>query len=145
MCWIGIIRPAKQYDANAILRVTSDNPLIDPEILDRLITFYQDNAGRYDYVSTQPDSAHTFPVGLGAEIVSFKALQEAANQATKAHEREHVTPYIYQHPAEYRLGGIRNAEDLSRYRWTVDTPEDFQLIEKILTALYPVNPQFHDG
>ncbi len=121
-----------------IVRITGDCPLIDPEVIDDVITFYL--AGNFNYASNSVEP--TFPDGLDIEIFRFSALEEAWNEACRPSQREHVTPFIYQHPDRYRIGHYKNTEDLSHLRWTVDEQEDFDLINKIYEALYPVMPNF---
>ena len=84
----------------------------------------------------------TFPRGLDAEIFSFEALNKAHRLAVDKSEREHVTLHMYRHPELYRLKNVTYSEDLSNYRWTVDTLEDFELIKRILEHLYPRKPDF---
>jgi spore coat polysaccharide biosynthesis protein SpsF len=78
----------------------------------------------------------TFPVGLDAEIFTYESLSRAYREAHREYEREHVTPYIYQHPDTFRLRSYTNDVNLSRYRWTLDTLEDFTLINEIYNRLY---------
>lgn len=129
---------AKNYSANTIVRVTADCPLIDPGTIDRVIHFFAE--GGYDYASNV--LRRTFPRGMDVEVFTFAALETTHNESKTSPEREHVTPFIYNRPERFRLGGIQHPSDESGYRWTVDTPEDFSLIEKILTALYPSKPSF---
>lgn len=129
---------ALQAGAETVVRITGDCPLMDPAVVDRVIEEYQ--GGSADYVSNTLE--RTYPRGLDVEVFSFSALEEAWRYGRSPAEREHVTPYIYRHPESYVLGNVRNARDLSHHRWTVDTPEDFQLVKKILTLLYPVQPHF---
>jgi len=75
-------------------------------------------------------------------VFSMRALEEAHQEAVKPQEREHVTPFINQQPHRYRLANVAYASDQSRYRWTVDTPDDFQLISRMLENLIPRKPQF---
>ncbi len=83
------------------------------------------------------------PRGLDTEVVSFKVLTECFNEATEQPDREHVTPFIYRrHPERYRIKYMEFPEDLSRHRWTVDTPEDFKLIKNIIEELYPFKTEF---
>jgi spore coat polysaccharide biosynthesis protein SpsF len=124
---------------DAIVRITSDCPLIDPTIIDEIILFYHTH--QYDYVSNGLE--RTYPRGLDVEVFSFQALEEAWTQSLKQEEREHVTPYIYRHPEMFRLKNIVLSPAAAQYRWTVDTPEDFALIKLILEHLYPINPHFH--
>ena len=128
---------AQMYGSSTILRITSDCPLIDPALIDRTIDFYRRNS--FDYVSTD----HTiYPRGMDVEIFSRDMLDTANHQALKPADREHVTPYFYQNPALFSIGTYTEAIQASQYRLTVDTPEDFQLIQVLLEKLYPNNPKF---
>ena len=131
---------AKQASAETVVRVCGDSPLVDPELVDRTIERYLKDRGELDYVSNV--LKRTFPRGLDCEVFSFKALEEATREATLKSEREHVTPFIYNRPQRYRLAGVEGDRDLSGYRWTVDTEEDFELIQKILSQVSPENPAF---
>ena len=131
---------AKEHSAETIVRVCADSPLVDPAVTEKTLRHFQKNPGRFDYVSNV--LRRTYPRGLDCEVFSFKALEEAHREAREKSEREHVTPFIYNHPERYRLGGVENDTDESRYRWTVDTAEDFELIRAILTELYPLKPDF---
>ncbi|HAO22836.1 MAG TPA: acylneuraminate cytidylyltransferase, partial [Desulfobacteraceae bacterium] len=84
----------------------------------------------------------SYPRGMDTEVFSFNALSEAFYEAVESHEREHVTPFIYRQPHRYRLGNVSFHEDQSRHRWTLDTPEDYDLICRITELLYPKNPMF---
>jgi spore coat polysaccharide biosynthesis protein SpsF len=79
---------------------------------------------------------------MDTEVISRSLLKEAFENATIEPEREHVTYYFYTHPDRYRLGIVRSPTNLSQHRWTVDVPEDFELISRLIAALYPKNPQF---
>jgi spore coat polysaccharide biosynthesis protein SpsF len=130
---------AKQYGANTIVRLTSDCPVIDPIIIENTINYYLNN--NFDYVSNTLE--RTFPRGMDTEVFSFQALERAFNEGEEKHFREHVTPYIYQNPDIFKLGSFYSKKDNSQYRLTVDTQEDFDLIEKIILNLYPRNNQFN--
>ncbi|MCB1119051.1 MAG: glycosyltransferase family protein [Chlamydiia bacterium] len=131
---------AKQHNAEVVVRITADCPLIDPHLIDQALVHFLTFYPRYDYVSNTLE--RTYPRGLDVEVFSFKALEEAHTHATAPEEREHVTPYIYRHPEKYTLDQFKYPVDLSLYRWTVDTPEDLALITKIIEALYPTHPTF---
>ncbi len=130
---------ATKFEADIVVRVTSDCPLIDPAIVDRVIKYYKDE-GNYDYVSNT--LIRTYPRGMDTEVFSFKVLEEVYLNAQEISEREHVTPFIYKNPGHYKLGNVRNNEDKSEHRWTVDTTEDFELISMIIEQLYFSNPSF---
>lgn len=129
------------YQADVVVRLTADCPLIDPEIVDRVITEYLSNYPQYDYVSNTIE--RTYPRGLDTEVFSFQALQVAYYNARAPHLREHVTPYIYMNPQIFNLGNVLDKTDHSKHRWTVDTTEDFELIKRIIEQLYPNKPLFN--
>lgn len=127
--------------ADTIVRVTSDCPLIDPALVDETIRFFHEESANFDYVSNSLET--TYPLGMGVEVFSFRALQEAYSEGTEKADREHVTPFLYTHPERYLIGGIRFPRDLSKHRWTVDTPEDLALITRIIETLYPLKSDFN--
>ena len=116
---------ANAYDADNIVRITSDCPLIEPTVIDRVVAeFY---ASHVDYASNF--IKQTYPVGLSCEIVTRAALSKAWKSDNQW--REHVTPYIYKHPELFRLKSVENDVDYSWMRWTVDTSEDIQFARKV--------------
>jgi len=118
---------AKAFSADGIVRITSDCPLIDPEIIDRVVHAFLDR--RPDYASNTQQS--TYPRGLDVEVFTFDALERAWHEASEDFHHVHVTPYIYQHPDRFRILSVSGDEDWSCYRWTVDTKEDLALIRTI--------------
>jgi spore coat polysaccharide biosynthesis protein SpsF len=123
---------AQQFQADVIVRLTADCPLLDPAVsalvLDR---FWR---GTVDYVSnTQPP---TYPDGLDTEVFSFATLARAWREATLSSEREHVTPYIWKHPEKFRLAAVKNDIDLSALRWTVDEAPDLEFVRAVYARLY---------
>ncbi len=133
---------AKSFEAKIIVRITSDCPVIDYSIIDRMleIFIYETRLNKLDYLSNS--LTRTFPRGLDTEIFSLSTLIKAHQEATEKYEREHVTPYIYNHPDIFALKNFSNEKDYSFHRWTVDTQEDFNLIEKIYKSLYGKNKLF---
>ncbi len=131
---------AREHGAEAVVRLTSDCPLIDPAVVDRVIGFYIERRPDFDYVSNCLQ--RTYPRGMDTEVFSFKALEQAFNEAVERHDREHVTPFIYSRPDRFALANVAYGKDESRHRWTVDTPEDFELIRRVIETLYPVKPGF---
>ncbi|OQX01337.1 MAG: acylneuraminate cytidylyltransferase [Desulfobacteraceae bacterium IS3] len=129
---------ASAFYADIVIRITSDCPLIDPKVIEKTVRCFLD--GQYDYVSDV--LTRSYPRGMDTEVFSFNALSEAFYEAVESHEREHVTPFIYRQPHRYRLGNVSFHEDQSRHRWTLDTPEDYDLICRITELLYPKNPMF---
>ncbi len=121
-----------------VVRLTGDCPLADPELIEQVVGFCIE--GGYDYASNTLEP--TFPDGLDVEMMRLESLATAWREARLSSEREHVTPFLYKHPERFRLGSFKAAQDLSYLRWTVDEPEDFELIERIYRELYPKNPAF---
>ena len=132
------VETARNFGAATVVRVTSDCPLIDPQVLDDAVARFA--ATPCDYLSNM--LAPTFPYGMAVEVMTAKALYEAGDEAKSPAEREHVTPFIYWNPQRYVLRSLTMEPDLSAHRWTVDTPEDFELVSRIFDALYPQNPDF---
>ncbi|MGH8239594.1 MAG: cytidylyltransferase domain-containing protein [Steroidobacteraceae bacterium] len=131
---------AEQFAATTVVRVTADCPLLDPQLVDLAIETFVDHAGRYDYVSNM--ITPTWPYGMAVEVLSEQVLREANRESIDAAEREHVTPFVYLRPDRYRIKSLTRHPDLSWHRWTVDTPEDFQLVSLLLESLYPRRPAF---
>ncbi len=123
---------ASIYKPEIIVRITGDCPLIDPELVDRVIeTLINNNA---DYASnTDPP---TFPDGQDVSVFTFNALKIAFNQSTELNQFEHVTPYIRANNAFKRVN-YTNEIDLSKKRWTVDELVDFEVIENIINYFHP--------
>lgn len=130
---------AKETHADVVIRITGDCPLSDPVVIDETIEYFLKNSADLDYTSKPAN----YPEGLDMEIFSFKTLEQAWKEATKPSEREHVTPYIYNHPELFRIRSWKNGEgDFSKMHWSVDTQEDFVFVTKIFEALYPINHFF---
>jgi len=130
-------RAADRSKAEIVVRVTADCPLLDGALLGTMMRAFAHSRQRgeaVDYLSNT--LARTYPRGLDAEIFSFAALEHAYERAAEPFEREHVTPFIYNHPELFALRNFAGTEDHSRHRWTLDTQEDWQLIEAIYAALH---------
>ncbi|CAK0775862.1 spore coat polysaccharide biosynthesis protein SpsF [Azospirillaceae bacterium] len=130
---------AAQFNAEIVIRVTADCPLIDPDLIDAMVGRFCSNEPPLDYLGL--DMA-CYPRGLDAEIFPRAVLDEAAAHGTADDEREHVTRYIYRRPERFRLGVFEGTEPWGHYRWCVDEASDLELIRRILEALTPTNPYF---
>ena len=119
------------YPSDVVVRMTADCPLIDPEVVERVIERRQETGA--DYASNT--IVRTFPDGLDVEVFTATALREAAAEAVDPYEREHVTPFIYWRPERYRLAELVMESDASGARWTVDTAEDLEHVRTIVAAL----------
>lgn len=125
-------RAAELARAEIIVRITSDCPLIDPEITDKTIAAFLET--RPDYASNA--LIRTYPRGLDTEVMSCSALERAWRESKKQYEREHVTPYLYENPAKFRVLSITGDMDHSDCRWTLDTPEDLRFLRAVYERLH---------
>ena len=122
---------AKHYGLSSILRVTADCPLIDPEIVDHGINIFLSE--NYDYVTNT--SPRSFPDGNETEIFSFNALKKAWENAKLPSEREHVTPYFRNNEQDFKIKNFEHTSNLSNLRWTVDFPEDLELVKILISKI----------
>lgn len=122
-------------DAQHIVRVTGDCPLIDPVLVDDIIRFHLESGAEFSANRLPPPSRRTTPVGLDVEVAQRDALETAWRMAVEPADREHVMPFLYREPGRFRVSVTDMAEDLSRYRWTVDTPEDLRAVRAIWARL----------
>jgi glutamate-1-semialdehyde aminotransferase/spore coat polysaccharide biosynthesis protein SpsF (cytidylyltransferase family) len=124
---------ATMHEADVIVRVTADCPLIDPNLVDQLIAEFL-KRGDLDYMANALPP--TYPDGLDTEVFTYQALKYAAENAELPIEREHVTGFIVR-SGLFRVGNLPYHEDHSQERWTVDQIEDFQVIESIYNHFLP--------
>jgi len=122
-------RAALAFKADVVVRITADCPLIEPEIIDRVISEFVSSHLEVDYVSNS--LVRTFPRGLDVEVMSFAALEKAWQEDCNPSWREHVTPYIWRQPEKFKILNVANDVDYSYMRWTVDTIEDLTFVRKI--------------
>jgi len=136
---------AQKFNISNIVRLTADNPLIDPLIIDNCIKKFENE--NYDYVSNIINndfglwkySQNGFPSGFSVEVFTFETLKQAWISSKNILEREHVTAFITKNPSLFTLGYIKNQFDFSAIRLTVDYEKDFQVIKKIIEDLHVVN------
>ena len=122
---------AHQFSAEAVVRITSDCPLVDPEVTDRVVSaFVSSNA---DYASNILE--RSFPRGLDVEVFSLAALDRVWEEATESHQRAHVTPYMVESPGRFKLESVKSGRDTSHLRWTVDTSEDLEVVRALYARL----------
>jgi spore coat polysaccharide biosynthesis protein SpsF (cytidylyltransferase family) len=132
-------KAAIEYNVETIVRVTPDCPLLDSKVMDLVISKYLE--GDYDFVcNTMPP---TYPDGLDTEVFSFKALEKAWREAKKSSEREHVTPYIYNHPEFFKIYNCVNDIDYSGMRWVVDEEVDCRFVTEVYKHLYRYGEMFY--
>lgn len=123
---------ALKYKVDIIARITSDCPVIDPEVFDKVLEKFLE--GNYDYVSNVRPP--TFPDGLDVEIFSFETLKKIWTKAKLASEREGVTGYLGKNIESFNIYNVENEQNLSYMRWTVDEKEDLEFIREVYKNLY---------
>lgn len=117
---------ARENNATTIVRLTSDCPLVDPALIDKCINIY--SSSELDYFSnTCPPSKSKYPDGADVEVFSMESLSEANKDAIKLSDREHVTFYMWKDSNKFKTGILESNIDLSKYRYTVDYPEDLEV------------------
>ena len=119
-------------NAEVIIRITADCPLIDPEEIDRTVDAFF-NSG-VDFAANRLPWGRNVPIGFDTEVCTFEVLQRAWQEADKPYEREHVMPYLYDEPDRFKVLLVRREPDFGHYRWTVDTAEDLVFIQKVFDA-----------
>jgi spore coat polysaccharide biosynthesis protein SpsF len=122
---------AQWIGADGIVRITSDCPLIDPEITDQTIRSFLER--RPDYASNALQ--RTYPRGLDTEVMTWEALASAWREARLSYQRAHVTPYIYENPDRFDILSVKGTADYSSHRWTLDTEEDLAFIRAVYDRL----------
>jgi len=134
---------AKLYSADIVLKIPSDCPLIDPQIIDQVLDFYYDHPGQYDFVSNLHPA--TPPDGNDVEIMTMDCIERTWKAATRQLELEHTTPYIWENPEKFRIGNVMwdTGKDYSMsHRFTIDYQADYEFIKTVFGELYPAKPGF---
>lgn len=133
---------AKEFDIKYIVRVCGDNPLLDPRIVDDTIKNFIVKRGNFDYFSNHHPP--TFPDGQEVEIIPFRSIAIVWKEAKQPHEREHGTPYLWDQPERFKLGNYQySGKNLYLdFRWTLDYPEDYEMIKAVFEELYPLKQDF---
>lgn len=121
--------------AEHVVRVTGDCPLIDPRLVDEVIRLHLASDADFSANRLPPPSRRTTPIGLDVEVARREALTAAWRLADESADREHVMPFLYREPGRFHVAIADMAEDLSRYRWTIDTPEDLEAVRAIWAHL----------
>ncbi len=126
-------------EADTIVRLTADCPLADWTVIDATIDRHHESGA--DYTSNTP-AVRTYPHGLDNEVMRREVLERAWREGVDPYEREHVTPFIYRRPEEFRIASLSREPSLAHLRWTVDYPEDLDFVRDVYGRLYPQNPAF---
>jgi spore coat polysaccharide biosynthesis protein SpsF len=119
------------YQAKTVIRVTADCPIIDPDEIDHVVREFSEQQVDFAANRLPPPWKRTYPIGLDTEVCKFEVLERAWREAREAHQREHVMPYIYETPGRFKVVVLDHPVDYGALRWTVDTPEDLEVIRLI--------------
>lgn len=131
---------AKEFKAENIVRICGDSPLIDPVMVDEMVSEFLNMKISTDYYSNTINQ--TYPLGMNTEIFSFSALESAYKNANNKFEREHVTPFIYMNAEVFKICQKHIQPNLSKLRLTVDQKEDFEVIKLIIENFNKPNQPF---
>tara|TARA_B100000780_G_scaffold250225_1_gene196281 strand:+ start:517 stop:1356 length:840 start_codon:yes stop_codon:yes gene_type:complete len=126
------VMAGRTLETEIAIRITGDCPLIDASLIDDTVNFFINS--NKDYVSNCIPS--TFPDGLDVEVFKFKYLEQALKNTQKIFDKEHVTPYL-RDSGKFSIGTLKNDVDLSHLRWTLDEPDDFEVINNVIQYFYP--------
>ena len=117
---------ASLFQAETVIRVTADCPLIDPHEIDHVVQVFHEQQVDFTANRLPPPWKRTYPIGLDTEVCKFEALERAWREAKDAHHREHVMPYLYETPGRFKIVVLDHPIDYGDLRWTLDTPEDLE-------------------
>lgn len=126
---------ARSSQADVIVRLTADCPLIDPQVIDDVLRQFMASGADFACNRLPPPWKRTFPIGLDVEVCSFAALERAWNEAEIKYEREHVMPYLYDTPGRFKVTVLDAEDDQGALRWTVDTPQDLEMLRQFWALL----------
>lgn len=128
---------ARTKNADRVVRITADCPVIDPELIDATIRACIEKNADFAATRLPPPFHRTYPIGLDVEVSTFAALERAWLGAKTQPEREHVFPYLYDQPGRFKIHILNHEPDYGSSRWTVDTAEDLELIREIYQRFLP--------
>ena len=134
---------AKLFNADVVLKIPSDCPLIDPQAIDNVLNFFFSNKGKFDYVSNLHPA--TWPDGNDVEVMTMDCLQKVWSNANRPLELEHTTPYIWENPHLFSIGNVSWETGLDysmSHRFTIDYREDYLFIKQVFEELYRTNNHF---
>jgi spore coat polysaccharide biosynthesis protein SpsF len=125
---------ARAHEADVVLRITSDCPLLDPAVSSRIVRGFRTAGAELDYAATRD-----YPRGLDTEVLTRETLERTGELARAPREREHVTLYIYEHPETFRLRFFHAEVNHASHRWTLDTDDDLRLVRAVYERLAPTH------
>jgi spore coat polysaccharide biosynthesis protein SpsF len=125
---------ARLYQAEVVVRITADCPLMDPAEIDHVVSEFERSGVDFAANRLPPPWKRTYPIGLDIEVCTFAALERAWHEAKQPFEREHVMPYLYDQAGRFKILVVDHDPDYGNFRWTVDTPEDLEAVRSIYAA-----------
>ncbi|MCG3204419.1 MAG: 3-deoxy-manno-octulosonate cytidylyltransferase [Elusimicrobia bacterium] len=130
---------ALKHRTDIVVRITPDDPFKDPAVIDQAVALLKSGQPHLDYVSNcsyDGSIKSTFPEGIDIEVMTFNCLERLWKNAKRSSEREHVTPYLFNHGSEFKKQGFYHPVDLSKHRWTIDYENDMAFTREIYRRLY---------
>lgn len=127
---------ARQAQAEVIVRITADCPVIDPAVIDQTVEAFRTQHADFACNRLPPPWPRTWPIGLDTEVCSFSGLERAWKEAQLPYEREHVMPFFYDMEGRFKVVVVDHQPDYGAYRWTVDTAEDLELLREIFARFH---------
>lgn len=127
-------RAAREHDADTVVRITADCPLVDPDVVGEVLRRHAARGGDFTANRLPPPASRTFPIGLDVEVADMSALTVAWRNARERYEREHVMPYLYVVPGRFTVGIVDAPVEAGDVRWTVDTPADLQAVRALVST-----------
>lgn len=128
-------KAACAYEADTIVRLTADCPLIDPGLIDETVQAFFETGADFAANRLPPPWKRTYPIGLDVEVVSFAALEQAWEHAQEKFEREHVLPYLYDVEGRFKVHILQHEPDYGALRWTLDNPLDLEMLRLLVARL----------
>lgn len=135
-----LYQTARKFNADVIVRITGDCPLVDYRVIDKMTNFYLDHRDDYDFISNTIKL--TYPDGLDLDVMPFRTIEKMWKEVKDPFWREWFNSYIVEHPETFRLASITNKEDLSHLRWTVDYEKDLLFVNRVFDELYGKKKDF---
>lgn len=129
---------AIKFNLKTVVRMTGDDPLQEPEVVDKVIEAFLNNKCDYASNTIKP----TYPDGFDVEVFTIEALEKAWRKATLPHDREHVTSYILNNQNEFKCLNVADSVDRSWMNWALDTNKDYLFIKNIIENLNGIRPYF---
>ena len=126
---------ARMYQADVVVRFTADCPLLDPGLVDHVLAEFFKAGADFAANRLPPPFTRTYPIGLDTEVCTYAALERAWKEAVAQHDREHVMPYLYEVNGRFKVVRVESEKDYGWMRWTVDTPQDLELIRQVAARL----------